>query len=199
MATVIRWTLVAPEPWIHLDGVRGSGSITVAGRAIPGSDAAALTAELRPGAEIEVPAGAAMEIRFGNGVAWEVAESSRLILPGESDETGARSPAQLLRGELRVLTGPGFEGSTLVVHTPEAQVHVRGSLLSIQCDEAGTCVCVLEGRVEVGVGDDDLVAIPPGQRRVVPREAPPQILPVAPPHQAGAEEFERRARARLEE
>jgi ferric-dicitrate binding protein FerR (iron transport regulator) len=108
----------------------------------------------------------------------------------------ARS-ARLEAGEIRFRSGPRFAPGRLVVHTPDGMAEVTGTLLSVQCDESGTCVCVLEGTVRVGTSRAALTAVAPGTRMVLPRAGEPAVSPVAPPHADGARAFDARVRGRL--
>ena len=86
-----------------------------------------------------------------------------------------------------------FAGTELRVYTPEGLVVVTGTLLSVQSDEGGTCVCVLEGTAQVGVDEDDLEPVTPGYRKIMLRDGTKEIIPVKPMHRDGVLDFQKRA------
>jgi ferric-dicitrate binding protein FerR (iron transport regulator) len=71
-------------------------------------------------------------------------------------------------------------------------VVVTGTLLSVQCDTLGTCVCVLEGKARVGVDESDLEIVTPGLRKVMMRDGTKEIIPVKPMHRDGVLDFDDR-------
>ena len=78
------------------------------------------------------------------------------------------------------MTGPAFHGARLAMDTPEATAHVVGtSLALLRNAEAGTCVCVLEGKVDVSYEDGkETVAVPAGKRCICPLEGEAEIGPI---------------------
>jgi ferric-dicitrate binding protein FerR (iron transport regulator) len=135
----------------------------------------------------------------GIGV-YELVPGTRVTLPGVPGRWWRRTVVgSVLVGEFRFKSEPGFSGSQLTLHTPEGLVEITGTLLSIQCDDSGTCVCVLEGHVRVGVDRDDLELIEPGSRKVMLRNGEVKIVPVKPMHRDGVLEFADRIGAVTEE
>jgi ferric-dicitrate binding protein FerR (iron transport regulator) len=126
-------------------------------------------------------------------VLYEVAGGTRMTIP--------RSPGRWFNsavectlevGELRIRTGPRFPGRTLRVHTPEGVAVITGTLVSVQCSDNGTCVCVAEGIAHVGVSETSLEAVAPGYRKVMLRDGTVKIIPIEPTHRAHLVEFDSR-------
>ncbi|MEE9271543.1 MAG: hypothetical protein V3V49_14935 [Candidatus Krumholzibacteria bacterium] len=153
---------------------------------------------LRAGAEIEVPEGERVDLVARGVVLYEVTGGTRMTLPATPGRWFNRTVVcSVFVGELRLKTGVRFAGSELRVYTPDGIVEVTGTLLSIQCDAEGTCVCVLEGTARVGVNDDDLEPVTPGNRKIMLRDGTVKIIPVKPMHRDGVLEFNERVGNRL--
>lgn len=164
------WRLVAFE---------GDGIAVVDGRPVPATDAAALERLMRPGARVRVPEGTALEVAGGGALAIQVTPGTEVVLPRAPGRWWGRAVrSDLLHGEIRVTSGPGFRGARLAVVTPEARVEITGTTLAVICEPAGTCVCVLEGRVMVGPKDGALEPVEHGMRRFVFKDGRP--VEVAP-------------------
>lgn len=180
------------EP-IRVFDVAGTGTVEVAGEEVDLADRDRLEALLAPGVEVSVPPSATLDLVVGDVALFEVTGGTRMTLPSLSGGVAARVD----RGEVRFASGPGFPGRELRFTTPEGLVVVTGTLLSVQCDERGTCVCVLEGTARVGVSEADLEPIPAGRRKVMPRGGAASISPVAPPHEEGVLRFVERSAGRF--
>jgi len=154
-----RWTLTAAE---------GGGNVVVDGRPIPMTHPADLARALRGGARVVVPEGAELHLANADRMMIVATAGTEFVLPAAPGRWYGRTVGAFVRyGTLRVSTRPGFAGSRLVVTTPEARVEVAGSTLAIICEEAGTCVCVLDGAVAVGPLAGDMEQVPGGMRRFV--------------------------------
>jgi ferric-dicitrate binding protein FerR (iron transport regulator) len=83
-------------------------------------------------------------------------------------------------GNVFISTGRAFHGATLEMETPEAVAHVTGTSLAVLRDlEAGTCVCVMEGRVVVSYEEGkESVPVPAGKRCVCPLEGEAEVGPI---------------------
>lgn len=185
-----RHLFVGPADWVVLD-TSGTGTADWAGR---GHELAALS----PGARLDAVAG---PVRIEDG--WlEIARPGALgvrLNPGtDADLAAADGPSlawTLHRGELQVLTGPGFAGRKMSIRTPEGRVEVVGTAFAVFRDEGVTCVCVAEGVARIGVDEADLEEVRPGLRKVMFGDGrEPEILDIAPEHRAGLEEFLGRVR-----
>lgn len=179
--------------------VIGQGDALVDGRTINVTDENALGASIRAGAEIETPPGALIDLISGNVVLFEITGGTRMSIPPMPGRWFGRDVAcSLYVGEIRIKTGRDFPGSELLVYTPEGIVAIKGTLLSIQRDEGGTCVCVLEGIAQVGVDEDDLQPVKPGYRKVMYRDGKKEIIPVKPMHRDGVLDFDKRVGDRIQ-
>lgn len=177
----------------------GRGEAHVDGRSIDVSDEDALAAAIRAGSEIETPPRALIDLLAEDVVLFEIAEGTHMSIPPMPGRWFGREVAcSLYVGELRVKTGKRFPGSELVVYTPEGIVEIAGTLLSVQRDEGGTCVCVLEGIAQVGVDEDDMEPLQPGYRKVMLRDGTVEIIPVKPMHRDGVLDFDKRVGNRIE-
>jgi ferric-dicitrate binding protein FerR (iron transport regulator) len=173
-------------------------NVVVDGRGIPATDLEGLRASIATGAEVIVPETAELTLVVPGVALFELVGGTRMTLPSAVGRwLPLRARGRLHAGEVRFLSGPGFEGRELTIATPQGIAIATGTLLSVQCDEGGTCVCVLEGTVRVGVDPADLETIPPGSRKVMLATGEVKIVPAAPPHRDGIRGLEERARGRF--
>jgi hypothetical protein len=155
-------------------------------------------ASLPGGSRLRVSAGA-LELRAGRQLVMRINAGSELKLPAAAGKwLGRTMRGRLEKGEVLALTGPEFPGARLVLETPEGKAEVSGTAIAVFRDEGVTCVCVLEGVASVGVDDNDLEAVPPGQRKVLfGDERSPQVLDIEPQHQKGLADFVTRNRSMM--
>lgn len=180
-------------PALEILDVAGSGDVLVNGQRIALNDMQTLRFEMRPGAVVEVPAGGRVDLRVPGVALYELMGGTRMTLPDVPGRWFERAVAcSLGSGELRLKTGDRFTGSELRVDTPDGLVIVTGTLLSVQCDAQGTCVCVLEGAARVGVDTSDLETVTPGNRKIMLRDGTVEIVPVKPMHRDGVLDFDKR-------
>jgi len=197
-ALLILVVLMNRAPSLEVLAVSGRGEIRIGDRSVSISDRRDLEAVIRPGVEVALPPGARLDLRVAGIALYEITGGTRLTLPGSPGRWfGRRIAGRIHSGELRLKTGPGFAGCRLRVLTPEGLVEVSGTLLSVQCDAGGTCVCVLEGTARVGVDANDLEAVKPGYRKVMLRDGTRNIIPVKPMHRDGVLDFDRRVGRRM--
>ena len=129
----------------------------------------------------------------------EVTGGTEMSIPKMPGRWFGRAVAcNLLNGEMRIKTGRDFPGRELTVFTPEGRVEITGTLLSIQRDETGTCVCVLEGVAHVGKNKNDMEAVEPGSRKVIHSDGTTEIIPVKPMHRDGVLDFDRRVGSQID-
>lgn len=160
--------LLNTGPRWELAGAAGAGNVLVDGRPIPMNHAADLARALRGGARVTVPADAELTLSNADRMMLLATAGTEFVVPAAPGRWfGREVEASIDRGTLRLSTMAGFAGSRLKVMTPEAAVEVTGSTLAIICEEAGTCVCVLDGGVAVGARGGDMVPVPDGMRRYV--------------------------------
>lgn len=155
---------------------QGEGTALVNGRTLSLGDRVKLGRALRDGARLRVPEGASLTIVAPGRVAVEVTPGTdaRLGAP-PARWLGRLATAEVESGELRITTGARFPGAHLRVKTPEANVDVTGTTLAVIAEPKGTCVCVMDGTVHVGVQGQPMVAIPAGRRRYFYRDGRPPM------------------------
>ncbi len=180
-------------PALELVGVTGEGVVLVDGRSYDASDRAGLAAAARPGSRIEVPEGASLALGLPGKMVVELAAATGTVPSAPGRWLGRSSGCGLEGGEIRVLTGAGFQGERFEVSTPDGMIRVTGTLVSAVRDESGTCVCVREGTALVGRSEEDLRPIPAGKRLVLHADrSDPLFTDIAPPHEAHLLDFEDR-------
>lgn len=180
-----RWTLTGSE---------GGGNVVVDGRPIPMTHPADVDRALAGGARVVVPEGAELHLASADHMMIVATAGTEFVLPRSPGRWFGRTVEAFVRhGTLRVSTRPGFAGSRLVVTTPEAKIEVSGSTLAIICEEAGTCVCVLDGAVEVGPLAGDMQQVPGGMRRFVFTDGSTEMDEMRPMERVKLTEFRERA------
>jgi len=166
-ALVLVLTLNQGPRW-ELMAAQGAGNAVVDGRPIPLTHPGDLARALRGGARVVVPPDAELTLVSGDRLMVLATAGTEFVVPDAPGRWFGRSvAASIEHGTLRVSTRAGFPGSRLAIMTPEAAVEVTGSTLAVICEEAGTCVCVLDGGVSVGPRGGDMVPVPGGMRRYV--------------------------------
>ena len=164
-------------PRWEVSGVTGAGIAVVDDRPIPLEHREQLLQALHPGARIQVPIGAELEVTAPGDLMIQATAGSEMVLPKSPGRWfGRQAVAEIRRGELRITTGSGFHGARLAVITPEARVEVTGTTLAVICEPRGTCVCVFEGRVLVGARSGTMEPVTSGRRRYVFKDGrPPEM------------------------
>jgi ferric-dicitrate binding protein FerR (iron transport regulator) len=180
-------------PAIRVAQVSGHGTVRVDGHPIALDDAKTLDASIRAGSEIETPPDALVDLLAGDVMLLEVTGGTRVSIPSVPARWFGRAVAcSLSAGEMRIKTGRRFPGDELVVNTPEGRVAITGTMLSIERDAGGTCVCVVEGTASVGMNGSDMQAVKPGYRKVMFSNGTAKILPIEPVHRDGVLNFDAR-------
>lgn len=155
-------------PAWQVKSVSGSGIVVVGNLPIPLSHTEQLAAALQPGARVRIPPGATLEVMAPGQMAIVLLAGTHVEMPATPGRWfGRRVTATLASGQLRISTGPQFNGARLAIRTPEAEVTVTGTTLAVICEPHGTCVCVLEGRVDVGARGGEMSVVEEGRRRFV--------------------------------
>jgi ferric-dicitrate binding protein FerR (iron transport regulator) len=180
-------------PVLRVLEATGDGYARVDGVPIALTDPGTIENSIYPGSSLSIGSGATLDL-IADGVAiYEVVSGSRMTVPATPGRWFNRTAeCSLLVGEIRMKTGPRFPGSRVRVYTPDGIVDVTGTLLSVQCDASGTCVCVLEGTVRVGVDEGDMEPVPTGNRKIMLKDGTVEIIPVKPMHRDGVLDFDRR-------
>jgi ferric-dicitrate binding protein FerR (iron transport regulator) len=178
--------------------VNGSGNIRVNEELLALSSRDDLVRVVHSGATLALPDSGAIDLLSENIVLMEMTPGTRATVPQPPGRWFHRAAAcSLMAGEIRIKTGPRFHGSKLRVYTPEGMAEITGTMLSVQCDGGGTCVCVVEGTAHVGVNEADLQAVPPGSRKVMLRDGTRKIIPIQEAHRDGVIDFNRRLGDRI--
>ena len=173
VAALLVWNQ-GPE-W-HVISAHGEGIAVVDGRPVPLGHTTDLDALFRPGVRVMIPEGSEVELRAGDVMLAQIASGSDVTVPSLPGRWFARRAIGEVRsGEIRLTTGAGFHGATLALQTPDAQVRVTGTTLAVICESAGTCVCVLEGRVHVGASPRTMEAVTGGTRGYVFADGRPML------------------------
>lgn len=159
---------------------KGDGMVIVGERPVPLKHADELARLLRRGGHVRVPDTGYLDLVAPGQLAVCLAPGADVRLPAAPNRWWRRdAQAAVDMGDAFFETGRGFHGATLEVNTAEARAHVTGTSFAVLRDaEAGTCVCVMEGRVRVDakLGGSSLVAA--GMRRVCPPDTSALILPI---------------------
>jgi len=144
-------------------------------------------------AGLEVPDDGRLDLVLPELAMFEVTGGTHMTLPDRPGRwIGRAVSCSLFVGEVRLKTGPRYAGTTLNLYTPDGMVVVTGTLLSVQCDDGGTCVCVLEGTAHVGLDAHRLEPVTPGYRKIMLKDGTVEIIKVKPMHEQGVLDFDRR-------
>lgn len=155
-------------PAWQVKNVSGSGIVVVGNLPIPLGHSDQLAAAMQPGARVRIPPGATLEVMAPGQMAIVLLSGADVVMPATPGRWFGRGvSATLATGQLRITTGPRFRGARLAIQTPEAEVGVTGTTLAVICEPHGTCVCVLEGRVDVGARGGEMSVVEEGRRRFV--------------------------------
>ena len=105
------------------------------------------------------------DLRCGDWVVLQLAPSSEVELPGAPGRLLARtSTGAVWVGELRVVTGRAFAGTTLRLEAACGTVVVTGTTLAVIAGPDSTCLCVLEGRARIVARTGEATAVSEGRR-----------------------------------
>jgi ferric-dicitrate binding protein FerR (iron transport regulator) len=180
-----------PQAWT----VRGGeGRVNLGGNEYALIAPSGLDSALRGGGRLQVGKDSALALGLAQDLVIELLNEAQIELPSREDlEFGGPIELRVQWGELRVITGPTFVDRSLIVTTPDARVETLGTVFSVVCDSAVTCVCVLEGRIAVGADKTTMDQVPAGQRKVLFRDRrPPLLTESAPEHSSGLEGFRKK-------
>jgi len=167
-----RWTL---------QGVTGSGTLSVDGRELAAHDLGAIRTAVRPGARIRTSADVQVDLRLPGVLALQIAPGSEAVIPtAPSRWFPRRARGGVTAGEVRFVTAARFRGATLSLTTPEAGVEVSGTTFAVIRDSLSSCVCVLEGEVAMSAAGA-VERVEAGTRRTLYRDGrPPLLEPIRP-------------------
>ena len=144
---VIAFAFVNQGPDWRVMTAEGTGRAIVNGE--PLSDARDLERALRRGGQVNVPEGSQLTLLLPGTLLVQVAPGSEVTLAAPSGRwIGKTMKASVIRGEARLMTGPGFSGRVMTIETPVGTTVLTGTLVSVVTDGTFTCVCVAEGTGE---------------------------------------------------
>lgn len=136
---------------------------------------------LPPGV-VTTPDNGEFDLALGDGFLLRMTPGTSLVLPAPPRRWfAAGMEIQVQRGEVFGTTRGRKLPASLVLRTPQANVQLTGTTFAVLLTDEGTCVCLLEGRVEVQAHDAATpTVVPEGFRCVVYADGRPQeILPIA--------------------
>ena len=148
----------------------GNGEAIIGGRSISLADRAAIGAALRPGATVELRGDmtAMLNLFYQDDYALQIIPGTRVTIPRGLPRWLRRGAGfEVLAGEARVVTGPGFPGARMSVKTSQASVEVVGTTFAVIAGADSTCVCVLDGTAHLGMGTAPAMSVPPMMRATV--------------------------------
>ena len=179
------WNLAGPEAM----GAHKTGTVVVDGRSVAAADSNLLDELLKPGSVVEVLDGAEIDIIYPGSFVVRVSSGTTLTLPKQPRRWFAQElNAEMAAGEISIRTGPQLAGNVFNVSTPEGQVHIYGTLVSVFRNDDLTCVCLYEGTAVMDNLEKELGPIPAGKRWVLYRNGnAAELLDIAPPHKAHME------------
>lgn len=168
--------LLSRDPW-QITDIEGDGLVLVDGVAYAAQNPKSWRPLLGEGVDVEISND--VTLTLGNAKNCEIVATpgTRLTFPKEPGRWFNRDVAiEVRRGAVHATTGPTFTGSRLRFVTPEAEVTVTGTTLSVARREHITCVCVLEGKVEVHDRTSGLLfPVSAGRRLVLTDRAHPPV------------------------
>ena len=162
-------------PAWKLGSVRGSGIVVVDGAPVPTTHSEDLARRMKPGAFVQLPPEVQIELVSHGTLAVQLTGGTHASVPSLPGRWFSRHAAGEVReGEIRVTTGADFHGAALAIDTPEARVQVTGTTFAVICEPAGTCVCVMEGKLMVGARGGAMSPVMGGYRRYVFADGRPE-------------------------
>jgi len=161
--------------WATVLRVEGSVTLLTAGGRLP----VKAGAELRPGDGLETAGGpAAVAFRYPDGTMVET-QADTAIADAASDRSAGKT-LLLSRGSISAQVTPQAIGMPFVIQTPQAEVTVIGTRLSLSVSPTATRLDVREGRVRLARKIDlKAVEVSAGQFAVASSSADLRAQPIA--------------------
>ena len=174
-AALVVVTSINRAPGWKLEAVHGDGIVIVDGAPVPTAHAEDLARRMKPGAFLQLPSDVELELVSRGELAVQVTGGTHASVPSLPGRWfSRRAVGEVREGEIRVTTGRDFHGARLAIDTPEARVAVVGTTFAVICEPAGTCVCVMEGRLKVGARGGAMSEVVAGRRRYVYADGRPE-------------------------
>jgi hypothetical protein len=199
-AALLIVSVMNQAPAWKLGDVHGDGIVVVDGVPVPTQHLSDLERRLKPGVFVQVPDGVDFELASAGQLAMQFTSGTQASVPNPPGRWFQRQAlAEVRTGEVRITTGREFHGARLALETPEARVEVTGTTLAVICEPAGTCVCVMDGRVMVGTrGGAGMTAIDAGHRRYLFSDGrPDESADMRPTEHAELPRFQQRMHAMM--
>ncbi len=152
---VIPWS-TPPSGWRAVD-FPSQTEFVIDGQAVSYADSGSLTGAFRKGdCRLSVGDVDLSVVHLGEGVMLEFPAGTRFRIPTRPEAESELLEIELLEGGLRVSTLEEFDGQ-LLVRTPDTSITLAGSLLGVDVDPRGTCLCIVEGTAEMSLagGEDE--------------------------------------------
>lgn len=171
-AAALVLTLTNQGPDWNVVSSEGEGRVIVSGQAFASSDRAGIAKAIARGGEIAIEGDVTLDLVAKGSVAVALAPETRMTLPAAPARWWSRhAVATIANGDVYFSTGRRFHGATLDVLTPTVAARCVGTSFAVLLSPVlGTCVCVMEGKVNVAkreLGPGVGVEVPSGMRRFV--------------------------------
>lgn len=178
---VAAWAANLGPDW-RVVSAEGDGRVVVDGVSFATGDVAGMGARLGRGARLQVQGAVTLDLVAPGVAAVALAPGADVTLSPPPNRWWLRGmEAQLATGDAYFSTGRAFHGAHIDVRTPDATVRAVGTSFAVLCAPIGTCVCVMEGHVNVAgkaVVPGGGVDVPHGMRRVVSPDQVAETLPI---------------------
>ena len=150
----------------------GEGRVIVSGRPFASSDRAGIAKAIARGGEVAIEGNVTLDLIAKGSVAVAIAPDTKLTLSAAPARWWSRhAVATMVTGDVYFSTGRQFHGATLDVLTPTVAARCVGTSFAVLLSPVlGTCVCVMEGKVNVAkraLGPGLGLEVPSGMRRFV--------------------------------
>lgn len=154
IAGLALWGTIPTDVWTVVDS---GGDVAFAGH--PASAGADFTSGV-----VETGPDAWMEARLGDRLRIYIRPDSRVSLPrGPGRWFGRRRTLHVATGEMLASSGQRPLAFTLGIDTSVATADILGTTFAVRRNDLGTCICLLEGAVDVHC-DQGEISLPVRQR-----------------------------------
>lgn len=160
----------------------GEGRVWVGERTFAPGETLMLSRALRRGGRVRVEGAMTLDVVAPGVAAVAIAPGTDVTLSAAANRLWSRAmSARVERGDAYFTTGAAFRGAVLDVATAEVNVRAVGTAFAVLRHAEGSCVCVMEGHVHVGLAGSPEAAmsdVPAGMRRVVGSDRKAETLPI---------------------